>query len=150
MHIQKIFIIFLLFLLSCGSIDFPKPRGFADYEDKSSTYRAVTPEGVRLKVRFIKNESKATTSMWIQSINHQLQGKGYHRKLKRDISSSDGKKGMYAEYNYRHYGRNHSYFICIFAKKDKIYIIECGGLSKDYTLHKTALLDAVQKCKVDQ
>jgi hypothetical protein len=61
---------------SIGSAPISLPEGFA-LIDKSPVYRAISPEGVRLRVRKTDNYPEQTVLFWDDALSSDLQNRGY-------------------------------------------------------------------------
>jgi len=129
-----IFIIILAFILvSCGpSFQVKKPEGFAQYPIKNNVYRAISPDGTRVKLRVEKNKPYGTAKMWNDAANLHLKNRGYGKLQQKNIETSNGMKGHYTEYIYRYLGKNYIYSVTVFADKERIYIVEASGIEKYY------------------
>jgi len=70
------------------------PRGFAEYGDKL-IYRAVSPEGVLLRVRLVANDPPQSLEFWAEALENQLSGSGYARLGKEPFEAPAGKGILY-------------------------------------------------------
>ena len=62
--------------MNLGSAPIPLPEGFAAVK-KSPVYLAVSPEGVRLRVREVKNYPEQTVEFWKNTLTTELADRGY-------------------------------------------------------------------------
>ena len=59
-----------------GSLPIPVPEGFAEV-DRKPDLLAMSPEGVRLRVRSVKNYPKQTLEFWSKALSSDLENRGY-------------------------------------------------------------------------
>ena len=59
-----------------GSRPIPMPEGFAEVERRPD-FLAISPEGVRLRVRSVKNYPEQSLDFWIKALSSDLENRGY-------------------------------------------------------------------------
>ncbi|MCK5737280.1 MAG: DUF4349 domain-containing protein, partial [Spirochaetaceae bacterium] len=59
-----------------GTAPIPLPEGFA-LIDKSPDFLAISPEGVRLRVRKVKNYPEQSIAFWSETLDKELSKRGY-------------------------------------------------------------------------
>jgi hypothetical protein len=131
----------------CETIEYKKPEGFAEYKREGKQIKAISADGVVIKVKMIKNDPHGNSPMWMESVNLYLKSKGYKKLTSREISARSSLKGIYTEYIYRHYGRNYIYSLTLFADSDQLYLVESGGIENYYKKRRESILAAIKSLK---
>lgn len=132
----------LVSVLFCGcgyNFIITKPSGFAEYKKKSGVYRAISPDGVRLRVYGIKNDPYGDADMWGKSVGLYLKGQGYQEISKGDVQASGGLAGRQTVYVYRYNGTNYYYSLALFVTKKAVYIMESAGPDEAYKKRQASL-----------
>lgn len=132
---------------ACETLEYKKPEGFAEYKRKGKQIKAISADGVVIKINIIKNEPYGDSRMWMELVDLSLKGKGYKKLNGREISVAGSLKGIYTEYLYRHYGRNYIYSLTIFADGKQLYLVESGGLENYYKKRKDLVFTAIKSLK---
>ena len=140
----RISVVFMLLCTGCTSFTVPGPAGFAEYPVKKGVYRAITSDGVRLRVYRIKNEPFGDASMWNASAALYLKKKGYREKNSVPVTAGSGIKGTLSEYLYHYYGKDYVYALALFTDRSYLYIIEAGGTQKEYGKKRESLVSAIR------
>lgn len=149
-YIFNFFMISIILTASCTpKYIFNKPDGFAEYKIKNDIYKAISSDGIKIKVYFAKNEPYGEASMWMESTDSYLKGIGYTSISSDKVVAESGKSGICNEYKYLYYGRVYEYIVSIFIDKDNIYIIEASGLEKYFNKRKEAILNGIKKFKIN-
>ncbi|MFC1671106.1 hypothetical protein ACFL20_12015 [Spirochaetota bacterium] len=125
-----------------------KPMGFAQYKMKGNLYRAISSDGVHLRVYRVENEPFGDSKMWKQSVDFYLKGKGYHRIKQTDVENGNGKKGDYSEYIYRFNGMNYIYSLTLYNDDKYIFVIETGGVESFFNNRRDSILKAIRAFKI--
>jgi hypothetical protein len=131
----------------CETIEYQKPEGFARYKSEGKEIKAISADGVVIKVNMIRNDPYGDSGMWMESVNLYLKSNGYKKLTSREISAGSSLKGIYTEYIYRYYGRNYIYSLTLFADGEQIYLVESGGMEKYYMKRKDSILAAIKSLK---
>lgn len=79
--------------INLGSAPIPLPDGFA-LVDKSPVYLAVSPEGVRLRVKKVKNYPEQTIAFWKNTLSSDLSNRGY-QLIETNTGSDWGDGGLF-------------------------------------------------------
>jgi hypothetical protein len=104
------------------------PAGFATLGDNDAySYRATSAKGVVLATRTEKNEVQANTEFWAEALDLKLRDKGYVAEAQRNVKTSRGLEGTQMRYTTSHNGREHRYWITVFATKKKVFVVEAAG-----------------------
>lgn len=146
--IDKLLVTILLLpvIISAGCEDrnfvFNAPSGFAEFTKEKSSYKAISSDGIRLKVYNIKSDHSGDVKMWNNAVEYYLKGLGYHLISGKDIAAGN-LKGCYSEYSYRYYGENYIYSLALFVKEKRICIIEAGGKDAYYKKRRASIMKSI-------
>lgn len=104
------------------------PSGFATLEEGGKySYRATSAKGVVLATRTEPNDIKGNTEFWAETLDAKLRDKGYVAEGARDVKTSRGLKGTQLRYTTTKDGREHRYWITVFATTSKVFVVEAAG-----------------------
>ncbi|HSO34920.1 MAG TPA: hypothetical protein VLT33_20465 [Labilithrix sp.] len=120
----------LLFAAGCThGARLETPAGFATLDDsKDYSYRATSAKGVVLATRTEPNEVKANTEFWAETLDARLRDKGYVADgAGRPVKTSRGLAGTQLRYVTSKDGREHRYWVTVFATKSKVFVVEAAG-----------------------
>jgi len=120
----------LLFAAGCThGARLETPSGFATLDDSSPySYRASSAKGVVLATRTEKNDVKANTEFWAETLDAKLRDKGYVADgASRAVKTSRGLAGTQLRYVTSKNGRDHRYWVTVFATKSKVFVVEAAG-----------------------
>jgi hypothetical protein len=120
----------LLLLAGCshgGRLD--TPAGFANLGDRDDfSYRATSARGVVLATRTEPNDVKANTDFWAETLDIRLRDAGYVAEGQtRKVHTVKGLDGTQLRYTTTRDGRQHRYWVTVFATKSKVYVVEAAG-----------------------
>jgi hypothetical protein len=115
-------------LTACHGARLSTPAGFANLgDDDDYSYRATNARGVVLATRTEKNEVKANTEFWADSLDLKLRDRGYVAEGSRAVKTHKGLTGTQIRYATTKNGRPHRYWMTVFATKSKVYVVEAAG-----------------------
>jgi hypothetical protein len=104
------------------------PDGFATLgDDASYSYRATSAKGVVLTTRTEPNDVAANTEFWAEALDAKLRAKGYAAEAPRKVKTARGLAGTQMRYTTSHGGREHRYWVTVFATKKKVFVVEAAG-----------------------
>jgi hypothetical protein len=126
------------------------PVGFAEYTKEKSSFKAISSDGVRLKVYRIDNRPYGDMNMWKGAVTHYLKGRGYRVGSQREIAASNKLRGHYTEYLYRYNGENYIYSLTLFVDGESIYVIEAGGIDSYYKKRWSAIERIISEFRVER
>ncbi len=125
------FLFALLFTAACThGARLDTPAGFATLDQGSSdySYRATSAKGVVLATRTEPNEVKANTEFWAETLDARLRDKGYVADgTARSVKTAKGLSGTQLRYLTSKDGRDHRYWVTVFATKSKVFVVEAAG-----------------------
>ena len=101
---------------------------------------AAVPRAVVLATRTEPNSVKANTEFWAETLDVQLRDKGYTADGTRAVKTARGLDGTQLRYVTSKNGREHRYWITVFATKKKVFVVEAAG-DKEVFDKSTAAVD---------
>jgi len=105
------------------------PAGFANLGEQGDfSYRATSARGVVLATRTEPNDVKANTEFWAETLDLRLKDAGYVADgPTREVRTAKGLAGAQLRYTTTRSGREHRYWVTVFATKSKVYVVEAAG-----------------------
>jgi hypothetical protein len=132
MKTEQILLAFTLVLAAACSrgARLETPSGFATLDGGSSaySYRATSAKGVVLATRTEPNSVNANTHFWAETLDAKLRDKGYVADgASRNVKTAKGLEGTQLRYVTSKDGREHRYWVTVFATKSKVFVVEAAG-----------------------
>lgn len=131
MKIERIAFLFTLALTAACThgARLETPSGFATLEGSSEySYRASSAKGVVLATRTEPNDVKANTEFWAETLDARLRDKGYVVDgAAHAVKTAKGLSGTQLRYLTSKNGREHRYWVTVFATKSKVFVVEAAG-----------------------
>lgn len=124
------------------------PVGFAEYTRERAYFKAISSDGVRLRIYRVDNRPYGDMNMWRGAVSHYLKGMGYRIAAQKKIAASDNLRGHYTEYLYRYNGEDYIYALTLFVDRDTIYVIEAGGIDSYYKKRREAIEKVISAFRV--
>jgi hypothetical protein len=105
------------------------PSGFATLEEGGGySYRATSAKGVVVATRTEPNDVKANTEFWAETLDAKLREKGYTVDgATRNVKTNKGLSGTQLRYVTTKNGREHRYWVTVFATNKKVFVVEAAG-----------------------
>lgn len=125
------------------------PGGFAVYTGDTDSFRSISSDGVRIRIRRVDNNPRGDAAMWGQALATYLTDRGYHGISEEKIVSRDGREGVFAEYAYWFNAEEYRYAITIFTGPDHLYIIETGGTVEGFARKRDGILDSLRTFRAE-
>ncbi len=140
----------LLFVISCGPrFVMDTPHGFAHFDREKEVLKFISSDGVRLRASSVENKPFGDVAMWLNAVDLHLKGAGYHRLSDSEVATPENLRGKYVEYLYRYNADNYIYGLTLFAEKKQVYIIETGGVKKNFENRRESILKSIRSFKID-
>lgn len=131
MNIRSLAISFTLLACAAGcsrGARLSTPSGFATLDqDNAYSYRATSAKGVVLATRTEPNDLKANTEFWAETLDAKLRDRGYVAEASRSVKTGKGLEGTQLRYVTTKNGREHRYWVTVFATKSKVFVVEAAG-----------------------
>ncbi len=137
--------------MGCETIEMKSPDGFAYYSKEKDHYKIISSDGVTIKahrVEMDEQKENIDVALWVNETGIVLKSKGYVKIKDEEISGQGGLKGVYSEYSFLYNGETNIYAATLFAKGDKLYLVESGGQKKYYDKRKEAIMKAIRSLSV--
>ncbi len=125
------------------------PQGFAVYTGDTDSFRSISPDGVRIRIRRVENNPRGDAAMWGQALAAYLKDRGYHGISEEKIVSRDGREGVFAEYAYWYNAEEYRYAIAVFTGPDHLYIVESGGAVEGFARKRDGILGSLSTFRAE-
>ena len=133
----------------CGpSYVMDTPDRFAHFDREKKFLKFISSDGVRVKVSSAKNSPYGDVAMWMGAVDNHLKAGGYHKLSVKEIATPGNMKGSLSEYLYRYNAESYVYTLALYADSDHLYIIEAGGVKKDFDRRRDGILSAINSFTV--
>jgi hypothetical protein len=133
----------------CGpSYVMDTPDRFAHFDREKKFLKFISSDGVRVKVSSAKNSPYGEVAMWMGAVDNHLKAGGYHKVAVKEIATTGNMKGSLTEYLYRYNAESYVYTLALFADSEYLYIIEAGGVKKDFDRRRDGIFSAIRSFSV--
>jgi len=136
--------VFLLARMS-AQVTLTPPEGFAE-ENAGNVYRAVSPEGVSMRVRTVRNYPKKELSFWRDALRSHLLDEGY-RILNDENFTAGTREGVMYEWGLPYGQKDYIYLTAVIPAGRRIIIAEAAGEHILYGKYRKALHESLQTMK---
>jgi len=133
----------LLGAVACGpSFQVTTPNGFLELPEPGQyDYRATTADGLVLAAREISNSGEGSLEFWSRAVENQLRlNEGYALLESRSIRSKDQVPGVELRFGHDFGAKPHLYYVALFVKPSKLYLVEVGG-TKELVLKSASAIE---------
>ena len=137
----------LLIVGGCTTFQIQDPQGFA-VEQTEGVYRAVSPEGVQMRIRTDDAVPKQSAEFWHEAMIHQLTKKGYQPLSFHESFEIDGYTGWIIEWGVPYGEKDYIYMTAFVPYGEKVLIVEAAGEHTLYSLHREALYESVKSLQL--
>lgn len=137
-----------VFLVSCTTTVVPSgeiPRGFALWEDEQTDpgqWSALSPEGVRYRVRVVENRPPQNLAFWSRALESRMISRGF-LPLGEPFSFAGG-EGWGAEWAVPYGSRDFVFLTALMAAPEGILIAEAAGEVSLYTEYRESLKESLE------
>jgi hypothetical protein len=118
------------------------PEGFAPIPDRRA-FRAVSPEGVRFRMRTVENDPEQSLEFWSKALRSHLEKEGYPSSGEPTTFSAGEQDGVAFEWVMPYANETWSYLTAIVVSGGRIYIAEAAGEYQLYQSYRQAILDSL-------
>ncbi len=130
-------------LSSCATVPaVDAPEGFAVY-DRQNDFLAVSPEGVRFKVRYEKNEPNQDLEFWKEALEIHMDGSGYEKLSGDTFETVDG-EGFYFEWVAPVGQEDWIYLTAVTVHEEWIAVAEAAGSFPMYKKYRERLMKSLE------
>ena len=118
------------------------PEGFAEAKNRW-TFRAVSPEGMRYKVRTVKNYPEQDLQFWGSALKNHLAKEGYHLMGEGRHFQMKDTDGIFYEWLMPYGNADYIYLTAITISKDRIIIAESTAEHTIYKRYREAVFTSL-------
>src|SRR5690242_1999645 len=91
---RSLTVIVMLVLVACKGVEMRAPDGFVVYaRPAGSDFRAISAEGIALRVKRTPNEPRSDVGLWSKSLRLNLEQRGYMIRSEETIQTTTGLSG---------------------------------------------------------
>ena len=128
-----------LALAACSRPRLETPKGFAALEG-GRVYRAVSPEGVRLQVRSVRNEPRQEIAFWAEALRTHLASQGYRPAGEPQRFRAGKRDGRLFEWSMPYGTETWTYVTGVMVAGRRIVVVEAAGERELFKKHRDAVL----------
>jgi hypothetical protein len=132
----------LVLAVSCSRLTVDPPVGFAEIKG-GRTYQAVSPEGMRYRVRSLKNEPQKDLSFWGDALENHLAKEGYRSAGEAGSFESADRDGACYEWILPMGNQSYFYLTALIVTDKAIILAEAAAPHDVYLRYRQALLDSL-------
>jgi hypothetical protein len=118
------------------------PEGFAVYDDPE-VVRAVSPEGVRFRVRYEAHEPEQTLEFWREALRRHLERSGYGLLEEESFSAAAGEGALF-EWVAPVGTEDWVYLIAVVPAGDQLIVAEAAGPAELYRGRRRAIAESLE------
>lgn len=154
MRIARVILLCMLLcaVCACTRIRVQPPEGFAEWSPRrffpGSVYHAVSPEGVELVARSVKNYPPQDLEFWKEVLFSHLEDEGYLPAGEPVLFETKGggvvRDGVLFEWAVGYGQENYVYCTAIVPSRRRIAIVEAAGKHRTYAEYREAILSSVK------
>jgi hypothetical protein len=133
-------------LAGCATAALRPPAGFAEYSDRSE-YRAVSPEGVVVRVRVIKNDPVQSLEFWTEALRTQMMKSGYSPLRQESLETRVG-AAVLLEWAAPVGDQDWIYLTGIAVSGTRIAVVEAAGEYASYQKRRDALIGSLRTLEI--
>jgi len=139
-----------LLLAGCATVRpvLEQPKGFAEYREETA-YRAVSPEGVVLRVRLVDNQPAQTLEFWAEALKTQLAKSGYSPMGEEVVETRSG-KGIILEWVAPVGQEDWIYLTGLCVTDRGIAVAEAAGEYGTYQERRLAIILSLRSLKLEE
>lgn len=138
----------LVSAVSCARVKVEPPEGFAEWKSNwglgQQVYRAVSPEGIHLKARIVKNYPPQNLDFWKEALSSHLESEGYHPAGDAVVFQAAGRQGVLYEWAVPYGEEEYVYLTAIVPSERKIAVVEAAGAFSIYREYRAAILNSLE------
>jgi len=132
---------------SCINYTINIPDDFVVY-DREAHFKAITADGIRMKIKKIKNEPKGDILLWSRTIELHLKSRGYQIIKNDEIKTVSGLQGRAMLSLFKYHRKDYSYLTAIFVHKKYVYLIESAGPYDIFNNHQKNIYKSIRSFRI--
>lgn len=139
----------LTFFGACVSapVSMDTPEGFAAFSEDEAV-RAISPEGVLVRVRSVENEPEQSLEFWAEVLERQLLESGYLFVERGEFAAVAG-PGIYLEWLAPVGADDYIYLTGLSVHEGEIVIVEAAGEANEYQRHRSRLIESLESISIN-
>lgn len=145
-HVLVVLLVLLFVLLfGAGCTTAPPvapPAGFAVYDDPAAM-RAVSPDGVRYRVRYAENDPEQSLEFWREALSLHLERAGYGVLREESVTTPAGPGALF-EWVAPLGAAEWIYLTAVVPAGEKLIVAEAAGPADLYRAHRDALVMSLE------
>lgn len=141
----------LLPVVQCRTFEATAPHGFAVYENRSlfsNEFKAITADGVRYRVRTVKNEPEGDAALWKQTLVKSLEKKGFRILNSSSLQTEQGRSMQVVNSQLSAGGEDYLYLTAFIVDGKRIILVEAGGPKELMSVHEKGLHNSLRALKI--
>jgi len=137
-----------LALGACSPLSVELPEGFAELQGRGRTFRAVSPEGMLLRVRLLDNHPAKELAFWSEALSGHLLKEGYRANGQAVEFASGGGTGVLYEWAAPYGNESYLYLTALVVSRRRIALAEAAAPYPVFVRHRQALRDSLQNLRL--
>jgi len=139
-------LLFSALLAGCATASLRQPDGFAEY-GSAGEYRAVSPEGVVVRVHLVKNDPAQSLEFWAEALTTQLTKSGYSLVRRESLETRAG-AAVLLEWAAPVGQEDWIYLTGIAVSGTRIAVAEAAGQYESYQKRRDALIESLKTLEI--
>ncbi|MBN1687259.1 MAG: DUF4349 domain-containing protein [Spirochaetales bacterium] len=132
-----------MLFFSCAGLQISAPPGFAAYSF-DDWFEAVSPEGMRYRVRVIENKPAQTLDFWSEALSTHLTKEGYLPFGAAERFSAQGDDGLIHEWVLSYGHEDYIYMTALVVTDSVLAVIESAAEQSVYRSHRNAIVSSLE------
>ncbi len=129
--------------VSCSAIKAKLPDGFAQMRSRRH-YSAVSPEGMRFRVRTVRNYPRKELDFWNEALRNHLLDEGYRLLNSGEDFSTPTAQGTLYEWVVPYGSGDYIFLTAIIPAGKKVLIVEAAGEYTIYSRYRESIHESLQ------
>ena len=135
----------VLLLSGCRMYRAQPPEGFAEIRRPGrGTYLAVSPEGVRFRIRTVENYPRMDTDFWAETLKNHLEEEGYSLVSGPETVGETIRMEWGVPYN----GEDYMYTTAVRVSGRRIVLVETGAPYELYTRYAERIEESLENLEI--
>lgn len=129
-------------LVSCARVSVTPPEGFAEIDGRGA-YRAVSPEGMRYRVRILKNRPAKDMQFWSEALRSHLLKEGYRLNGEPRSLENGDTPGVLCEWVLPYGNESYVYLTALMVSGRTIILAEAAAAYPVFLRYREALRESL-------
>lgn len=136
----------VLLATACGRVRMDAPEGFAPIKTPKALV-AVSPEGVRLRVRSLRNYPEQDLEFWSKALANHLEQEGYHQAEEGERFQAGSRAGVATTWLLPYANQTWTYLTAVVVAGKRIYVAEAAGELTLFRGYHSAILESLRSLR---